>query len=109
MLLDLATPYNDLPTQGSPFSQMRDSLGILEMMNQYFVHPDLSTSDAVNVERLLRVALFYNMEIPDPHIPDTFTTTQALRAKLAKAILIRRRRGVVPNFLTYMVRVLEHI
>jgi hypothetical protein len=108
-LLDLATANYDLPSDGSPFSQTRDSLGIVAMMNQYSVHPDFRASDAVNIERLLRVALFYNMEIPDPHIPDTFTSTQALRAKLAKAILIRRRRGVVPNMLTYLVRPLESI
>jgi hypothetical protein len=103
MLLDLATSYNDMPPEGSSFSRMRDPLGILAMMNQYFISPDITSSDAVNIERLLRVALFSHMEVPDPRVPYTHATdTDTLRAKLATAILIRRRRGVVPNVLTYL-------
>jgi hypothetical protein len=103
MLLDLATSYNDMPPEGSSYSRMRNSLGILAMMNQYFISPDITSSDAVNIERLLRVALFSHMEVPDPRVPYTHATdTDTLRAKLATAILIRRRRGVVPNVLTYL-------
>jgi hypothetical protein len=103
MLLDLATSYNDMPPEGSPFSRMRDSLGILAMMNQYFISPYITSSDAVNIERLLRVALFSHMKVPDPRVPYTHVTdTDTLRANLATAILIRRRRGVVPNVLTYL-------
>jgi hypothetical protein len=98
MLLDLATGYSDMPPEGSSFSRMRESLGIIAMMNRHFISPDITSSDAVNIERLLRVALFSHMEVPDPRVPYTHVTdTDTLWAKLATAILIRRRRGLFPT------------
>ena len=34
MMMDMATPYDELPVQDSRFAQMRDSLYILSVMNQ---------------------------------------------------------------------------
>ena len=34
MMVDMATPYGQVPKQDSPFGQMRDSLYILSVMNQ---------------------------------------------------------------------------
>ena len=34
MMVDMATPYDQLPGEDSQFAQMRDSLYILSVMNQ---------------------------------------------------------------------------
>ena len=34
MMVDMATPYDELPVEESQFAQMRDSLYILSVMNQ---------------------------------------------------------------------------
>ena len=58
LMVDTATRYDEYPDQGSDFSQMRDSLYILCIMNQYSAKLSLPPIEA---ERLLRLALFSNL------------------------------------------------
>ena len=55
LMVDMATKYEDYPERDSDFSQMRDSLYILCIMNQYSVKQSLPPIEA---ERLLRLAVF---------------------------------------------------
>lgn len=103
MLLDLSTHYHELPSATSNFSDLRNSFIILSIMNQYEISADIkSRQDSVHAERLVRLALFARWTVPHPTVVDSTITTMDLRAKLAYDILIRRRRGVVPNVLTYL-------
>lgn len=102
LLVDLSSRYNIVPREGSYFWDMRNALLILSMMVQYTLSSELDAGDAIPVERLIRSALFGHFEVPDSENPGQMVSTSSLRARLAHAILIRRRRGVVPNILTYL-------
>ena len=70
-------------------------------MDQYSVSSDITPANAVQVEQLLRVALFCQLRVPDPKLPNITIEAAQLRDKLAKSILQRARRGVVPNCIAY--------
>jgi hypothetical protein len=110
LLVDLASRYEVMPPQGSRFADVRNAAIILSAMDQYSLSAEIlphrdglqrEWDAAIPVERLIRVALLAHFDVPDPKAPWRMTTMAALRSKLARAILIRRRRGVVPNILTY--------
>lgn len=71
---------------------MRDSLYILSVMNQYTVK---SPIDPAHAETLLRVALFADITTPTLDL-------KARRRKLALTLREGRKRGIVPVFVTLM-------
>ncbi|KAL9037688.1 MAG: hypothetical protein Q9214_005587 [Letrouitia sp. 1 TL-2023] len=85
MMVDMSVPYNKLPDQQSDFSQMRDSLYILSVMNQYAG------------EKWLRVALFSDSLQLKPARLDVRTIVER-RTDLAKYLREERKKGVVPVF-----------
>lgn len=97
MMVDMATPYDEFPGEDSQFAQMRDSLYILSVMNQYLIRRDLVGRDETMIaaEKLLRIALFSD-ELP-------MTTEASLtdqRKKLAGTIRVFRKKGVIPVFVS---------
>ena len=103
LILDMATAFDDFPghTHFNPggisqFAQMRDSLFILSVMNQYsFKHHRRGEE----VEKLLRVALFSD----SLQLESTEDETKNLvrrRHKLAKMMREGRKKGVVPIFIS---------
>lgn len=100
----MASRYEIVPPQGSYFADMRNSLVILATMDQYTVSPEMTSSveNAIQAEHFLRAALFGHFSVPNPKNPDKFIPLSALRARLGYRILLRKRRGVVPNILTYL-------
>ncbi|MCJ1422747.1 hypothetical protein MMC29_000627 [Sticta canariensis] len=71
---------------------IRDSLYILSVMNQYTVK---SPIDPIQAETLLRVALFADINTPTLDLKER-------RRKLAMALREGRKRGIVPVFITLM-------
>ncbi|KAI9681305.1 MAG: hypothetical protein M1817_002588 [Caeruleum heppii] len=99
LMLDMATAYDKDPINDPLFGQLRDSLAILSVMNQYKIKPNLRPgSQSVQAERLLRVALFST----DIYVPGAIEPIQDLRANLARSLRSNRRRGVVPVFISIM-------
>ncbi len=47
LLLDQASSYGSVPPDGSPFSNLRNSMMILFIMNPYLLPPMIQSSDAV--------------------------------------------------------------
>ena len=101
LLVDLASRYEEVPPEGSRFADLRNAMIILIMMDQYLLSPDITPETAVQVEQLLRIALFCNLRVPDPKLPNATIKTAELRKRLAMSILERERRGVVPNCISY--------
>lgn len=100
----MASRYELVPPQGSYFADLRNSLVILAAMDQYTVAPEMTCSahNALQTERFLRAALFGHFNVPDPKCPGKSISLGTLRARLSHRILLRKRRGVVPNILTYL-------
>lgn len=99
MMADMATRYEDVPGPESEFANLRDSMHILAVMNQY------STTIATcgkAAEKLLRVALFSNSLQLSPGAGGTPRNLVLRRRKLAKTLREGRRRGVVPVFIAVM-------
>ena len=71
---------------------MRDSLYILSVMNQYSVKSSIDTGQAAT---LLRVALFADINTPNLNLT-------ARRQRLATTLREGRKRGIVPVFVTLM-------
>ncbi|KAI9747892.1 MAG: hypothetical protein M1815_003801 [Lichina confinis] len=94
-MVDMSVPYDSFPGEESDFAQMRDSLGILSVMNQYTVDPKLDSSAA---EKLVRVALFSN----EVRMTDGGPTLAQRRRDLAANVREGRRRGIIPVFVTLM-------
>ncbi|KAI4164139.1 MAG: hypothetical protein LQ342_002103 [Letrouitia transgressa] len=94
MMIDMSVPHNVVPDQQSDFSQMRDSLYILSVMNQYCFKRGVS-SDAG--EKWLRVALFSNSLPLKPVRLDARTIVER-RTDLARYLREERKKGVVPVF-----------
>ncbi|MCJ1461655.1 hypothetical protein MMC07_000252 [Pseudocyphellaria aurata] len=100
LLSDMSTSYNinlerlrEMNAEGAAnMLDMRDSLYILSVMNQYTVK---SPIDPEQVESLLRLALFADITTP------TFNLKER-RRKLAVTLRGGRKRGIVPVFVTLM-------
>ena len=95
LMVDMSVPYDSFPGEESDFAQMRDSLGILSVMNQYTVDPNLDPSAA---EKLVRVALFSE----EVRMTDGGPTLAQRRRDLAANVREGRRRGIIPVFVTLM-------
>lgn len=98
LIVDMASPYADVPPPDSQFGGIRDSFYILSIMNQYAMEPVMRSPEA---QKLLRIALFSDtlqLEAPGNEIP----TLVKKRQKLAKSLREGRRRGVVPVFISLM-------
>lgn len=99
MMVDMATRYEDVPGPESEFAQIRDSMYILSVMNQYSTRVTTSGKAA---EKLLRIALFSNsLQLP-ASADATRRSLVSRRTKLAKMLREGRRRGVVPVFISVM-------
>lgn len=100
LLSDMSTSYNinlerlrELNADGaSNMLDMRDSLYILSVMNQYTVKSPVNPEQ---VESLLRIALFADITIPTLDLKER-------RRKLALNLREGRKRGIVPVFVTLM-------
>ncbi|MCJ1425193.1 hypothetical protein MMC29_003081 [Sticta canariensis] len=88
--LDSRDEESDQPKKN--MLEMRDSLYILSVMNQYTVK---SPIDPEQAETLLRVALFADITTPTWDL-------KARREKLALTLREGRKRGIVPVFVTLM-------
>lgn len=95
LMVDMSVPYRDFPSEDSDFGQMRDSFGILSVMNQFSVDPTLNAGAG---EKLIRIALFSNELV----MTDGGPTLAQRRRDLATNVREGRRRGVVPVFITIM-------
>jgi hypothetical protein len=91
----MAVPYNDRSSfEDSDLSSIRDSLFILMNMNQYIMKPMASMTK--EAEGLLRIVLFSK----DLRLLGTHKTLKEVRRELAHMLRERRRRGVVPVFIS---------
>lgn len=90
----MAVPYNDFPDHHSEFSSMRDSFYILMNLNQYKMKPIISMTR--EAEGLLRIAMFSE----NLNLVGTHKTLSQKRLKLAHDLRNKRRKGVVPIFLS---------
>lgn len=97
MMVDMATPYDKLPGEDSQFAQMRDSLYILSVANQYLIKRELVNRDETMIaaEKLLRITLFSD-ELP----LKTEASLAHRRKKLAGTIRAFRKKGVIPVFVS---------
>ena len=99
MVVDMATRYEDVPGPESEFAQIRDSMYILSVMNQFATR---FTTCGKAAEKLLRIALFSN-SLQLSHVADDRRRSLVMRRrKLAKTLRDGRRRGVVPVFIAVM-------
>ena len=99
LLVNMATTYESVPDdEDSQFAQIRDSLYILSVMNQYTIKPRMPSIEA---EKLLRIALFSD-SLQLEAVEDETRNLVQRRRKLAKLIREDRRRGVVPVFISLM-------
>ena len=92
LLLDMSVPYDYVPEENGDFAQLRDSLYILSVMNQY----DTGNTDSSTL-RAVRIALFSNETPPGSEEPLNET-----RKVLARALRATRRRGIVPVFVSLL-------
>lgn len=90
LLSDMSTSFKDYLT-GRHAQDIRDSLYILSVMNQYTFKRGIDVAEAA---KLLRIALF----------ADTIDNVDLSlrRRELAKALREGRKRGIVPVFITLM-------
>lgn len=128
LLVDLATPYDhQTADRGTDFASIRDSFYLLMTMNQYTMKDDVRQRK--EAEGLLRIALFSKdlrllkigrapnqrpvfgpvfmvngQPAPDPPHPDSdlesVNKLNQLRQDLAHELRAKRRRGVVPVFVS---------
>lgn len=92
--VDMAVPYNETPSTGSEFANMRDSFYILMNLNQYKMKPVISMTR--EAEGLLRIAIFSK----ELKLVGRRKTLSQMRDRLAQDLRINRRRGVVPIFIS---------
>jgi hypothetical protein len=93
--VDMAVPYDyESSAQRSEFGNIRDSFYILTTLNQYSIKSVVSLKD--EAEGLLRIVLFSK----DLRLADTENTLRECRQTLAQSLRKRRRRGVVPVFIS---------
>lgn len=97
-LTEQATKYEETPTEGSQYSQIRDSMYILSVMNQYTIKQRMPSQEA---ERLLRIALFSD-SLQLEAVEGQYNTIVSRRRELAKAIREGRKKGIVPVFISQM-------
>lgn len=96
LIVDMATPYNESPSEHSDFSGIRDSFYILTVMNQYTINPKMRTpAHGPDVaKKLLRTALFDEMlEVNEEKLP-------VLRGRTASRLRESRKQGVVAVFIS---------
>ena len=103
LMVDMATDgYHGAEQQGrsSEFGEVRDSLYLLSVMNQYTVCEEWLQHDLDDhAEKLLRIALFSNA-LPLPASGEHVPTLAEIRARLAQNLRGFRKKGVVPVFIT---------
>lgn len=99
MIVDMATRYEDVPGPESEFANMRDSMLILSVMNQYSTR---FTTCGKAAEKLLRIALFSNSLQLSSVADENRRSLVMRRRKLATTLRSGRRRGIVPVFITVM-------
>jgi hypothetical protein len=90
----MAVPYNETPSPGSEFANMRDSFYILMNLNQYKMKPVISMTR--EAEGLLRIAIFSK----ELKLVGRRKTLSQMRDRLAQDLRSNRRRGVVPIFIS---------
>ena len=96
LMLDMAVGYGEKPDRDSTFGEMRDSLYILSVMNQYGVFEDWQP---LHAEKLLRIALFSDaLRLSSDE--DAQHSLPPRRQTLAQQLRRDRKKGVVPVFLT---------
>lgn len=104
LLSDMSTEYRTHPQKDDEAADMRDSLFILSVMNQYTPKPSLEEFQATS---LLRIALFAR-EFPQPEkkndgTPDPKSINLVeRRRKLARELREGRKRGIVPVFISLL-------
>ena len=92
-MVDMATVYNEYPSQDTDFSDIRDSFYILTVMNQYAINPKLRKATGV-AEKLLRTTLFnVSLEVDGQKL-------EKLRENTASSLRNSRKRGVVAVFIS---------
>ncbi|KAI4134825.1 MAG: hypothetical protein LQ347_001205 [Umbilicaria vellea] len=99
MMVDMATRYEDVPGPESEFANMRDSMLILSVMNQYSTR---FTTCGPAAEKLLRIGLFSNSLQLSSVAGENRSSLVMRRRKLATTLRNGRRRGIVPVFITVM-------
>jgi len=93
----MAVPYDyRSSSKHTDFGNIRDSFYILMTLNQYSIKPVASLKD--EAEGLLRIVLFSK----DLRLLGTKTSLREMRQDLAQSLRKRRRRGVVPVFISTM-------
>lgn len=93
--VDMAVSYNDRsPFDDSDLGSIRDSFFILMNMNQFIMKPMAKV--AKEAEGLLRIVLFSK----DLRLLGTDKKLKEVRKELAQTLRERRRRGVVPVFIS---------
>jgi hypothetical protein len=93
----MAVPYDHrTSSRHSEFGNIRDSFYILTTLNQYSVKSVVSLKN--EAEGLLRIVLFSK----DLRLTGTNASLREMRQDLAQALRKRRRRGVVPVFISTM-------
>lgn len=92
LMVDMATPYKQLPGEHTDFADIRDSFYLLMIMNQYTMKTHENKREA---EGLLRVAMFAK----DLKMRDGKQSLKEIRCDLAQALRENRRGGAVPAFL----------
>ncbi|KAL8964035.1 MAG: hypothetical protein Q9183_004758, partial [Haloplaca sp. 2 TL-2023] len=96
LMVDMATNFDEFPNDESDFAGMRNSLFILSVMNQYSMKRRMPAKEG---EKLLRVALFDN--ILQILSKDGFAQSLVYRRNtMAQSLRERRKKGVVPIFIT---------
>ncbi|KAF2275213.1 uncharacterized protein EI97DRAFT_400707 [Westerdykella ornata] len=97
LMVDMSVKYDETPDWESDFGNMRDSMYLLLVMNQYTLKPT-AASAAKEAEGLLRIVLFSK----DLVLRNTNLTLRQRRQELARELREMRRRGTVPAFVSIM-------
>jgi hypothetical protein len=91
----MAVPYDyKSSSKHTDFGNIRDSFYILTTINQYSIKPVASLKD--EAEGLLRIVLFSK----DLRLSGTNVSLRAMRQELAQTLRKRRRRSVVPVYIS---------
>lgn len=95
-MVDMAVEYDHkFSSEGSNFAHIRDSFYILMTMNQFAMKPEVSSHKA-EAEGLLRIVLFSK----DLELHGSEPSLRDYRHNLARDLRRRRKRGVVPVFVS---------
>ena len=104
LLLDMSADYRSNPKRRDINEDLRDSLFLLTVANQY------TFSKARSSVKLLRIALFFGVQAPEPSVrPENMEKLTGLfqvkefRKDLTTMLRDSRRRGVVPLYFTLVV------